>query len=215
MGPNSPDGKPFQLFADLLDYPGEGLLAELREREDGVSALSPEAWALLAEFRALVQTVPLGRLQEIYSGIFDLAPDCCPYVGHHLFGESYKRSVFLVELKKRYRDGRFDSGEELPDHLAVMLRFLGMCESASAVRELIEEAMLPAVSHMLGEQGGPAHDDARPHAELEGGGAPLPAVPEDAPPAPRSGSGDHPYRGVLRALQLVLRQAAGASQTVA
>ena len=42
----------------------------------------------------------MGKLQEVYSGFFDLNSICHPYIGYQLFGENYKRSIFLVELKK-------------------------------------------------------------------------------------------------------------------
>lgn len=188
----------FQGFARLLEYPQPGLVEAARECEALVSLVAPssasdeqrgrEAAALLHAFRTFSEVTPLGRLEEVYSSTFDLDPACHPYVGYHLLGESYKRSVFLLELKARYRAQGFDVPEnELPDHLAVMLRFLAANDEASLTDELIREALLPALDRMTGRVKSEGYDE-------EGASGP----PERQGP-------DHPYRGVLDALRLVLR----------
>jgi len=134
----------FRLFARILDYPREGLVEALRACE----ALAPnEARVYLQQFREFAEAVPLGQLQEIYSGTFDFNT-ICPYVGHYLFGESYKRSAFLVELKKHYLAEGFEVGAELPDHISLILRFLAVCEDVQFREELIVEALQPALRKM-------------------------------------------------------------------
>ncbi|MBI3962458.1 MAG: molecular chaperone TorD family protein, partial [Deinococcus sp.] len=97
-------------------------------------------------------------------------------VGYHLFGESYKRSIFLLELKKHYQAEGLDTGSELPDHLAVLLRFLANNCQAGLVDEIIHEALLPALAKMAGEN---SEEDREQR---------------------------HEYRLLLKALTLVLRQ---------
>jgi nitrate reductase molybdenum cofactor assembly chaperone len=188
----------FQCFAELLEYPQPGLVEATRECEALVS-LEPsfpvsgkghneKAVVLLHEFRTFVEATPLGRLEEIFSSTFDLDAAYHPYVGYHLFGESYKRSVFLLELKERYRAERLDVPEnELPDHFSVLLRFLAITDDAKQAGEIINEAMLPALERMMGKTKSAGYEEEKP-----------------------SGLSDNrrlynPYQGVLKALESVLQ----------
>lgn len=168
-----------ELFADLLEYPWRSPADAVAECQALLAAEEPEAGALLGRFRTFVKRTPLGRLQEIYGGVFELSPSCPPYVGYHLLGESYKRSAFLVGLRERYaaRDYRVEG--ELPDHLAVMLRFLALAGDGEMSRELVADALLPALERMQS-----VRDGANATAGRRVGAA--------------------PYGDVLRALTLVL-----------
>ncbi len=146
-------------FATVLDYPEAETEHAVRACEELVSASAPEAAALVAEFRAFAAERPLGQLQELYTAAFDLDTlsdldaTCYPYVGHHLFGESHKRSAFLVGLAERFRQHGFSAERELPDHLVVLLRFAAACPDDQLVRELIEEAIVPALERMTAAAG--------------------------------------------------------------
>ncbi len=181
MGNETAYGRILELFADILDYPQENLVHQVRECEALVSASSPEAAALLRQFLNVVEETPNGRLEEIYTGIFDLDSDCHPYVGYQLFGESYERSVFLLELKERYRSSGFETSEnELPDRLSVLLRFLSMSGDGIPSQEIIDEGLVPALDKMARE-----------------------AEEETEERIPRASD---PYRQVLQALRSVLEQ---------
>jgi nitrate reductase delta subunit len=172
----------FGLFAELLGYPSHRLAAAAGIAAILAVPLSPEAAAALRQFQAFAAATPLARVEEIYTGVFELDAACHPYVGYHLFGESYKRSAFLLGLKDRYRPYGLAYGVELPDHLAVMLAYLAVNHDPSEAEVLIGEALQPALHKML------ASRDEEP---------PDPAIP--APP-PKGG----PYRAVLEALSQVL-----------
>lgn len=137
----------FHLFARILDYPqtSTGLVEVLRACE---ALAPPEGRAPLREFRKFAEAAPLGRLQEVYSRTFDFNT-ICPYVGYHLFGESYKRSAFLVELNRRYLAQGFEVEAELPDHISLMLGFLAICNEIQLREELIAEALGPALGKMI------------------------------------------------------------------
>lgn len=183
------EGRVLRLFAQILEYPQAGLIGAVRECQALASMTSPQAAALLGQFAAFVEKAPLGRLEEVYTGSFDLDAACHPYVGYHLFGESYKRSVFLLGLKERYRAHGFDATDELPDHIAVMLNFLATCGDAALAGELIHEALVPALEPMAGQ------GDA---AEAQ----------------PKQRNGGRNYQQVLQALRLVLQQSAPPVQAV-
>lgn len=143
------EGRVFQLFAELLDYPRAPLAGAAGECASLVASRSAEAEASLREFESFAAITPLTRLEELYTGVFELDATCHPYIGYHLFGESYKRSAFLIALKEHYRPYGIGCGTELPDHLPVVLRFLAVDEDMAEIEEMIREALHPALRKML------------------------------------------------------------------
>lgn len=185
MGAALEDPRLFRLFAGLLDYPGPELPATVRRCAELLSLACPAAAEALARFADFVERTSPAGLEELYIRAFELGAAYCPYVGHHLFGESYKRSVFLVRLKERCRAVELALDGELPDHLTVLLRFLAVCPQREEGEELIREALLPALDTMLRLE--PEVDSAEVSVEaVEGGCRPS------------------PYGWVLRALRLWL-----------
>jgi nitrate reductase molybdenum cofactor assembly chaperone NarJ/NarW len=155
------------LFADILDYPAPGLASKTAECAALIRAAQPKAAALLENFRGFAEETPLGRLQEFYSGFFDLNSICHPYVGYQLFGENYKRSIFLLGLKKSYRAEGFEAdASEIPDRLSIVLRFASQSKSGEEIDELLSRGILPALERMTTKpesethQHGPADVDA-------------------------------------------------------
>jgi nitrate reductase assembly molybdenum cofactor insertion protein NarJ len=145
------------LLAELLDYPRPGLAESARECRDLVAPRCDGVAALLDAFLADLGCVSQDRLEEFYSGAFDLATmgetdaTCHPYIGHHLFGENYRRSRFMAGLAERYRAHDFEAGTELPDHVVVILRFLARCPDDEVAEEIVGEALLPALARMTHE----------------------------------------------------------------
>lgn len=140
-----------RLFAHLLEYPDAQTVERIRTRE-GVSLLQAygaEAADALSSFYRSLENTPLPELEEIYTRTFDLNVICYPYVGYHLFGESYKRGAFLAELLRRMRAHGFRPEGELPDHLAVVLQFLALPPGEEDAVPLLEEALVPALQRML------------------------------------------------------------------
>ena len=175
----------FQLYALILEYPRSDLSETVRECQALVALGNPEAAALIGGFCTFLESTPLERQQEVYTVTFDLDATYHPYVGHHLFGESYKRSAFLVGLKERYQTfGYTFSESELADHLAVMVGFLAVCEDVVLSKELIQDALLPGLGRMVKEDQGGAKS---PHGDEQR-------------------SDRSPYQQVLRALRMILEQ---------
>ncbi len=138
----------FDAFGRLLEYPGEDVLRRARECMSLFSERDPRA-GLIGSFTSFLEATSPAYLQEVYTRTFDLKPSCFPYVGYHVFGESYKRGDFLARLKARYRELGLESGSELPDHLAVVLRFLSLTGDEEEGRDFIELCLAPAVEKML------------------------------------------------------------------
>lgn len=138
----------YHLFAELLQYPGPRLVEHAKECMKLLAGTSQEATSRLHSFLDFVQGAPAGRLEEIYSGTFDLQVVCYPYVGYQLFGESYKRGAFMVALKERYRIYGLSEGNELPDHLGLVLRYLAVLEDDAECEELARQCLIPALEKM-------------------------------------------------------------------
>lgn len=182
-------------FADLLEYPRATIADTAGECAALLEEQIPDAAVFLREFQTRTARLHFGQLEELYTGTFDLDPVCYPYVGYHVFGETYKRSVFLVALKERYRETGLQVNNELSDHVAVMLRHLSLSPDDEDRDVILREAMLPALQRMTGRARSAGHDD---HG----------AVPADVAEA----DDRHLYRGVLEALRLLLLEMAGVAE---
>lgn len=144
-------GKVYVLFAGILEYPDYSLYECFDECISLLMGWHNEAAKLLRKFESFLAGVPLTQIQEIYTRTFDLQPACYPYVGYHLFGEDYRRGLFMAGLKKRYLSHDFSTGKELPDHLPVILRFLAEPPRDDKNYELIHECVIPSLEKMLAE----------------------------------------------------------------
>ena len=141
----------YPLFAEMLGYPDYSLYECFDECISLLMGWHREAAKLLRKFESILARVPLTEMQEIYTRTFDLQPACYPYVGYHLFGENYRRELFMAGLKKRYHTHGFSPGKELPDHLPVILRFLAEPSRDDRNDELIHECVIPSLQKMLAE----------------------------------------------------------------
>ena len=136
----------FTAMAPLLDYPGTDFLDELAQC---VASSSGQIHTLLRALQIQVEQLGIGRLQEIYIDTFDFHAETSLYIGHHLFGEEIRRSLFMAELRGRYRACGVVESSELPDHLANILRFLSAAEAGEERSELIHACLVPALRHLL------------------------------------------------------------------
>jgi nitrate reductase delta subunit len=219
------------LFADILDYPAPGLAAKAAECAALIGTAQPEAVALLESFRRYAEANSLGKLQEVYSGFFDLNSICHPYVGYQLFGENYKRSIFLIGLKKAYRAEGFEaSADEIVDRLSIVLRYVAHSNGGEDIDDLLNRGVLPALARMTTKPETDGHhhdgpidvdgdtgierakiDDREERRQLKGqsqgdilGPGFLLALSEDYDSHDVGEKRAHPYHQALEALRLLL-----------
>lgn len=139
-------------LARMFDYPQDA--AELRTAHDIVTSFLEERGldSSLASFARAALAAPVSRMQEEYVALFDFNPATALYLGHHLFGDNQKKGEYMIGLKQEYgRHGFLPSGNELPDHLAVVLAFLAHLarkESAGVRREFIKGSALPGIERL-------------------------------------------------------------------
>ena len=141
----------FDLFADLFEYPTLTTPLKAGLCYEQLQESHSDAGILLENFYREIETRTLEQMQEIYTTTFDMQPICYPYIGYQLFGESYKRGVFMSHLNEAYRLSGFSAGNELPDHISIILRYLGL-DIEKRENEfgatLLHEGLLPALKKM-------------------------------------------------------------------
>jgi nitrate reductase molybdenum cofactor assembly chaperone NarJ/NarW len=140
----------FTAFAELLAYPVSDPAPAARRCHGLVR--DRDSAAELDRFVARAEQARPHELEELYSATFDLEPTCAPYVGHHLCGDGPQRGVFLSRLADVYRQDGFAvvaPDGELPDHVAVVLRYLGAVATGAGRQALLEDALVPALDKML------------------------------------------------------------------
>jgi len=139
----------YALFADILDYPGPAVAAQVRRCLSELAVEDLKASELMARFQTEQARKTLGELQELYTSTFELRPDCTPNLGYHLFGNDARRNMFMAQLKTRMETYHVAMGSELPDHLSLVLRLLERQDSEEERSALLEDCLVPALSRML------------------------------------------------------------------
>jgi nitrate reductase molybdenum cofactor assembly chaperone NarJ/NarW len=135
-----------EALASCIEYPSGDLLPHVERTVSVLKRQDREAGRLLDRFRTFLASVSLESAEEMHAQIFDLEPGCCLYVGYHLFGDSHRRGIFMAHLAEWYESTAFSVLGELPDHLAVLLRFLARVGEGAEKSELVEYCLLPALA---------------------------------------------------------------------
>jgi nitrate reductase delta subunit len=139
----------FSCFSHLLDYPTENLAEQTRTCIDLIKRDYPQLVQPMENFQEFVENTPFGRLEELYTGTFDINPACHIFAGHILFSESFKRGAFMAGLEEEYQKRGFKTEKELSDHIPVLLKFLDTLEpDDSLANELISECLIPVFKKM-------------------------------------------------------------------
>lgn len=132
-----------------LEYPSDSLL---QHAETAMSVLKKEprrASAPFRRFRDFVAATPLEAVREVYTAVFDLQPECCPYIGYHVFGDTHRRGLFMANLAGWYRSTDFlEEGHELPDYLPTVMRFLAAIAKSQEQQELLRYCVIPAMDRI-------------------------------------------------------------------
>jgi nitrate reductase molybdenum cofactor assembly chaperone NarJ/NarW len=138
-----------EILADLLDYPDADWKWRCEECRAVLNVASQSFASHFALFSTATESRSLTDLQEVYTRTFDLSPVCALEVGYHLFGENYKRGVFLANLRET--EAPFDLGQaqQLPDYLPVLLRLLTRLADEELRGALIVDCLIPALGKML------------------------------------------------------------------
>jgi nitrate reductase molybdenum cofactor assembly chaperone NarJ/NarW len=152
---------PYKLLSLLLQYPSDELLAARPALGEAIEALpsSPARDALL-RFFGRFGTAPAIELQQEYVETFDLQRRCGLYLTFHSEGDTRKRGVALLRIKRLYAAAGLPmEGAELPDYLPVMLEFAALAPAGYGRRLLAEHRPgLELLRRALRERGSPYLD---------------------------------------------------------
>jgi nitrate reductase delta subunit len=149
-------------FAVMLSYPDQNTAVAAAACFEHLQRISPEASASMQSFKLFIESNDISRIEEAFTGTFDLQSLCHPYVGFQLCGESQQRTMFMIKLRQIYQQYDFISGNELPDHLTEVLRFIGSIADQDCRLEIIQDGLLPALAKIT--QG--IESDGRPYVAL-------------------------------------------------
>ncbi len=136
------------LVSELLGYPGEDMPSRLPAYADQVSGLPTPVRRPLEEFLREAAGLDGFALAEAYVTAFDLKGGVCLDLTYARYGDDRKRGAALADLKRRYQEAGFVPRDgELPDHLPLLLEFLGSAPEW-AVRALAGE-FLPEIRDLV------------------------------------------------------------------
>jgi nitrate reductase delta subunit len=123
----------------LLRYPDEDLQGELPLVAAAAAALPPAVAQPLTTACDYLRSAPLEQLQAHYVDTFDLRRRCCLYLTYFSHGDTRKRGMALLRFTHTYRAAGVElTGDELPDHLAVVCEFAATGDPVQGLRLLTE-----------------------------------------------------------------------------
>lgn len=141
--------KQYSLYADLFSYPNDRIFLTVADLLGLTSQSNEQVFEDLEKFSNSIANLTIPELKELYTRSFDLMAVCSPYIGIHLFGEdNYKRGGLMAKLNDEFQRRNFQTNKELPDHLAVILRFLVISNEEEA-KEIVEYFLRQPLEKMI------------------------------------------------------------------
>lgn len=148
-GCNMKDLTHYKLLAEMFRYPSDDLKTYSEKWIDIIGRYNPSLMPKLDLFNIHAYEKPLSFQQEYYIRTFDVQAICFLDIGYVMFGEDYKRGVFLVNMKKEQLKAGNDCGSELPDHLPNILTLIPKMEDADLAEEMIYSLLIPAIHELI------------------------------------------------------------------
>ncbi len=162
----------YEIASLLLRYPSQAALDRDPEVDGAVAGLPRRLRPPLERVLLHRRRTPSIDLEREYVETFDTRRRCTLNVSYYLYGDTRRRGVALLRLKRMYAAaGLVLDSDELPDHLPVMLEFAALAPDGYGEHVLQEhrvgvELLLLAL-----------RDTGRPHADvLEAVSAALPRL---------------------------------------
>jgi nitrate reductase delta subunit len=129
----------WQAQSVLLCYPDEELPGRLPLLREVASAAGARIGRPLHRFLSHAATSPLPDLAADYVATFDHRKRCCLFLTYYSYGDTRKRGMALLRLKRLYAAaGLHLTEDELPDHLAVLLEFAATAGPAAG-KDLLQQ----------------------------------------------------------------------------
>lgn len=135
--------KTYKILSILLDYPTEetvALLPQIMPIIEKEGLLNRASIRNMLRFIEAVEDIDLLDWKEKYTALFDYASATSLYLFDHVYGDSKKRGMALVDLKQLYAsEGMEISSRELPDYLPVLLEFIASVQTPQQGADLLAE----------------------------------------------------------------------------
>ena len=162
----------FEIASLLLRYPSADVLDRDPEIAAAAAGLPSRLRGPLGRFLAHRRETPAIDLEQEYVETFDTRRRCTLNVSYYLYGDTRRRGVALLRLKRMYAAaGLMLDSDELPDHLPVMLAFAALAPPGYGEHVLQEHHV--GIELLLLS----LRDAGRPHADvLEAVSAALPRL---------------------------------------
>src|SRR3972149_791893 len=129
----------YTCLAGLLEYPGEDI--KLRASEC-IKAL---------EGQKDLETIPLDDLRGVFSYTFELTSEFTLDMGYHIY-DGFRRSNSLASIKGMYVQNGVPLEEAskggVPEHLPVILRFLGFTDNEELRKDFRETFLVKAMEKL-------------------------------------------------------------------
>lgn len=128
----------------LLNYPDEALLEQLGMIRAASHELPPAVGEPIRETVVHLESTPLTQLQQEYVQTFDTRRRCNLFLTYFAHGDTRKRGMALLRFKQTYLrsgfvlDARGDTGDELPDHLCVVLEYAATIDQEQGRRLMLD-----------------------------------------------------------------------------
>ena len=121
-------GPPYKLLSVLLRYPDAALVDARDEIREATEALpDTPARRSLTEFGRYLDGAGPGELARAYVETFDLHRRTSLYLTYYVHGDTRKRGMALLRLKRLYAAAGLEPATgELPDYLPLMLEFAAL-----------------------------------------------------------------------------------------
>lgn len=153
----------YKILSILLDYPTEetiSLLPQIMPEVEEEKLLNRVSLRNMLTFIEAVEDLDLLDWKEKYTAQFDYASATSLYLFDHVYGDSRKRGMALVDLKQLYAsEGMEIASRELPDYLPVLLEFIAYTQTHQQGADLLAEAssVLQKIEAKLKEGNSPYH----------------------------------------------------------
>ena len=155
------DPRLFKVASLLLCYPSRDLLGHDAELVRFAASQRDAIRQPLERFLAHRSASPPLELEREYVETFDLRRRCTLNVSYYVYGDTRRRGVALLRLKRLYAAGGLPlESDELPDHLPVMLEFAAFAPGGYGAHILGENRVGIELLRLSLREGG------RPHADV-------------------------------------------------
>ncbi len=139
------------MLGEAFRYPSADFLQRVGECQTMLKEKYPDAAMEFEKFANYLVDKTIEEIEELYIKTFDIQAICYLDIGFVLFGEDYKRGMFLVHMKQEHRRAGTEYGTDLPDHLSSVLKLIHKTPDLAFRDDLVGNILMPALRKMIGE----------------------------------------------------------------